>query len=80
VLILGRRRAKEGKPEPVIAKISQETLAEIVGTTRSRVSTFMNKFRELGFINCNGSLEVHNSLLNVILHDKPQLRRGDTGK
>jgi len=80
VLILGRRRAKEGKPEPVIAKISQETLAEIVGTTRSRVSTFMNKFRELGFINYNGSLEVHNSLLNVILHDKPQLRRGDTGK
>jgi hypothetical protein len=47
------------------------TLAEIVGTTRSRVSTFMNKFRELGFINYNGDLEVHNSLLNVILHDKP---------
>jgi CRP/FNR family cyclic AMP-dependent transcriptional regulator len=71
---------KEGKPEPVIAKISQETLAEIVGTTRSRVSTFMNKFRELGLINYNGDLEVHNSLLNVILHDMPQIRRGDNGK
>ena len=62
---------KEGKPEPVIPKISQETLAEIVGTTRSRVNTFMNKFRQLGFINYNGDLEVHHSLLNVILHDKP---------
>jgi CRP/FNR family transcriptional regulator, cyclic AMP receptor protein len=71
---------KEGKPEPVITKLSQETLAEIIGTTRSRVSTFMNKFRDLGFINYNGELEVHNSLLNVILHDKPQIRRGDTGK
>jgi CRP-like cAMP-binding protein len=59
------------EPEPVIAKMSQETLAEIVGTTRSRISTAMNKFRELGFINYNGNLEVHNSLLDVILHDKP---------
>ena len=66
---------KEGKPEKVIAKISQGTLAEIIGTTRSRVSTFMNKFRNLGFIKYNGDLEVHNSLLNVILHDKPELRR-----
>jgi CRP-like cAMP-binding protein len=79
VLLLMANFGKEGKPEPVIAKISQETLAEIVGTTRSRVSTFMNKFRQLGFINYNGTLEVHNSLLNVILHDKPQIRR-DTGK
>jgi CRP/FNR family transcriptional regulator, cyclic AMP receptor protein len=71
---------KEGKPQPVITKLSQETLAEIIGTTRSRVSTFMNKFRELGFINYNGELEIHNSLLNVILHDKPQIARGDTGK
>ena len=71
---------KEGKPEPVIAKISQETLAEIIGTTRSRVSTFMNKFRDLGFINYNGELEVHNSLLNVILHDKPQIVRENRGK
>jgi hypothetical protein len=71
---------KEGKPEPVIPKISQETLAEIVGTTRSRVSTFMNKFRELGFISYNGHLEVHNSLLNIVLYDKPQIRRGDEPK
>jgi CRP/FNR family transcriptional regulator, cyclic AMP receptor protein len=68
---------REGTPNPVIAKLSQETLAEMIGTTRSRVSSFMNKFRKLGFIKYNGGLEVHNSLLNVILHDKPQLRRGD---
>lgn len=80
VLLLMANFGKEGKPEPVIAKISQETLAEIIGTTRSRVSTFMNKFRDLGFINYNGELEVHQSLLNVVLHDAPQLRRGDTGK
>ena len=80
VLLLMANFGKEGKPEPVIAKISQETLAEIIGTTRSRVSTFMNKFRDLGFINYNGDLEVHQSLLNVVLHDAPQLRRGDTGK
>jgi CRP-like cAMP-binding protein len=75
VLLLMANFGKEGKPEPVITKISQETLAEMVGTTRSRVSTFMNKFRELGFINYNGVLEVHNSLLNVVLHDKQALRR-----
>ena len=80
VLLLMANFGKEGKAEPVITKISQETLAEIIGTTRSRVSTFMNKFRDLGFINYNGELEVHNSLLNVILHDKPQLRRSDAGK
>jgi CRP/FNR family transcriptional regulator, cyclic AMP receptor protein len=66
---------KEGRPEPVIAKIRQQTLAEMVGTTRSRVSFFMNKFRKLGFIEYNGTLEVRNSLLNVILHDDPSLRR-----
>ena len=77
VLLLMANFGKEGKPEPVIAKISQETLAEIVGTTRSRVSTFMNKFRELGFIKYNGDLEVHNSLLNVVLHDKPEIRRDE---
>jgi CRP/FNR family cyclic AMP-dependent transcriptional regulator len=76
VLLLMANFGKEGKPETVITKISQETLAEIIGTTRSRVNTFMNKFRQLGFINYNGELEAHNSLLNVILHDKPQLRRG----
>jgi CRP/FNR family transcriptional regulator, cyclic AMP receptor protein len=75
VLLLMANFGKEGKPEPIIARISQETLAEMVGTTRSRVSLFMNKFRKLGFINYNGSLEVHNSLLNVVLHDSPHLRR-----
>ena len=60
---------KEGKPETVITKISQETLAEMIGTTRSRVSFFMNKFRKMGFIEYNGELHVHSSLLNVVLHD-----------
>lgn len=78
VLLLMANFGKEGKPEPVIAKISQETLAQIVGTTRSQVSTFMNKFRQLGFIRYNGDLEVHNSLLNVILHDKPQIQTRDS--
>ncbi|GLR92622.1 Crp/Fnr family transcriptional regulator [Bradyrhizobium liaoningense] len=75
VLLLMANFGKESKPEPVIARISQETLAEMVGTTRSRVSMFMNKFRKLGFIKYNGSLEVHNSLLNVVLHDSPHLRK-----
>jgi CRP/FNR family transcriptional regulator, cyclic AMP receptor protein len=79
VLLLMANFGKEGKPEPIIPKVSQETLAEIVGTTRARVSTFMNKFRELGFISYNGSIEVHSSLLNIVLHDKPQIRRGDDG-
>ena len=69
VLLLLANFGKEGKPEPVIAKISQETLAGIVGTTRSRVSFFMNRFRKLGFIDYNGVLKVHSSLLNVVLHD-----------
>ena len=60
---------KDGRPEPIIAKMSQETLAEMVGTTRSRVSFFMNKFRKLGFIEYNGSLKVHSSLLSVVLRD-----------
>jgi CRP/FNR family transcriptional regulator, cyclic AMP receptor protein len=62
------------EPEPMIAKISQETLAEMIGTTRSRVSFFMNKFRKLGFISYNGGIEVHRSLLNVVLHETPQIR------
>ena len=74
VLLLMANFGKEGRQEPVIAKISQETLAEMVGTTRSRVSHFMNKFRKLGFIEYNGTLEIHNSLLNVVLHDNPRLR------
>ena len=75
VLLLMAHFGKEGRHEPVLPKISQETLAEMVGTTRSRVSYFMNKFRKLGFIEYNGTLEVHNSLLNVVLHDNPHLRR-----
>ena len=73
LLLLLANFGKEGTPEPVIAKISQETLAEMIGTTRSRVSFFMNKFRKLGFIRYNGSIEVHSSLLNVILHDQPHI-------
>jgi len=65
---------KEGKPEPIIARITQQTLAEMIGTTRSRVSFFMNKFRKLGFIHYNGDgVEVHSSLLNVVLHDEPHI-------
>jgi CRP/FNR family transcriptional regulator, cyclic AMP receptor protein len=72
ILLLLARFGKEGVPETVVPKISQETLAEMVGTTRSRVSFFMNKFRKLGFVDYNGGgLEVHSSLLNVVLHDSP---------
>jgi CRP-like cAMP-binding protein len=69
ILLLLAHFGKEGKPEPVIAKVSQEMLAEMIGTTRSRVSFFMNKFRKLGFIDYNGGLYVHSSLLNIVLHD-----------
>ena len=64
---------KEATVEPIIGKFSQETLAEMIGTTRSRVSFFMNKFRKLGLIDYNGHLEVHSSLLNVVLHDDPHI-------
>jgi CRP/FNR family transcriptional regulator, cyclic AMP receptor protein len=74
LLLLLANFGKEGRPEPLIAKISQETLAEMVGTTRSRVSHFMNKFRKLGYIKYNGKLEIHNSLLNVVLYDKPHIK------
>ena len=73
-LLLLANFGKEGEPEPILAKISQETLAEMVGTTRSRVSSFMNKFRQLGLISYNGHIEVHRSLLNVVLHEKPEIR------
>jgi CRP/FNR family transcriptional regulator, cyclic AMP receptor protein len=69
ILLLVAHFGKGGKPETVIPKISQETLAEMVGTTRSRVNFFMNRFRKLGFVRYNGELEVHSSLLNVVLHD-----------
>lgn len=69
VLLLLANFGKEGEPQTVIPKISQETLAEIVGTTRSRVNFFMNRFRKLGFVDYNGSLKIHSSLLSVVLHD-----------
>ncbi len=69
MLLLLANFGKEGRPEPILTKISQETLAEMIGTTRSRVSHFMNKFRELGFIDYNGHLEVHTSLLGILLAD-----------
>ncbi|MFZ0777997.1 MAG: Crp/Fnr family transcriptional regulator [Xanthobacteraceae bacterium] len=78
LLLLLANFGKEVTPEPIIAKISQETLAEMIGTTRSRVSFFMNKFRKLGFIAYNGGIEggieIHSSLLNVVLHDQPQIK------
>jgi CRP/FNR family transcriptional regulator, cyclic AMP receptor protein len=72
VLLMMANFGKEGRPEPVVAKISQETLAEMIGTTRSRVSHFMNNFRRLGFISYNGHLEVHSSLLSVVLAEQPR--------
>jgi len=72
LLLLLANFGKEGRPEPILAKISQETLAEMIGTTRSRVSHFMNKFRQLGFIDYNGHLEVHTALLGVLLADEPR--------
>ena len=73
LLLLLANFGKEGKPEPMIAKISQQTLAEMIGTTRSRVSFFMNKFRKLGLIEYNGGIKVHSSLLNLVLHDQPHI-------
>ena len=69
ILLLLAHFGKEGTPETVVPKISQETLAKMIGTTRSRVSFFMNRFRKQGFIHHNGGLQVHSSLLNVVLHD-----------
>ena len=69
VLLLLARFGKDGKPEGAIPRISQETLAEMVGTTRGRINFFMNRFRKLGFVRYNGELEIHTSLLNVVLHD-----------
>jgi len=77
ILLLLANFGKEGRPEPILGKLSQETLAEMIGTTRSRVSFFMNKFRKLGFIDYNGKIEVHNSLLNVVLYDKPGIKTRD---
>jgi CRP/FNR family transcriptional regulator, cyclic AMP receptor protein len=77
LLLLLANFGREGSPQPIDTKISQETLAEMIGTTRSRVSFFMNKFRKLGFISYNGKIEVHNSLLHAVLHDKPQVKGED---
>jgi CRP/FNR family cyclic AMP-dependent transcriptional regulator len=82
-LLLLANFGKEGRPETVIAKVSQETLADMIGTTRSRVSFFMNKFRRLGFVSYNGKIEVHSSLLNVVLNDQPRgvkSKTEDTGE
>ena len=75
LLLLLANFGKEGSPQPISPNISQETLAEMIGTTRSRVSFFMNKFRKLGFIDYNGKIEVHNSLLTAVLYDKPEISR-----
>jgi CRP/FNR family cyclic AMP-dependent transcriptional regulator len=81
LLLLLAHFGKEGSPQPINPNINQETLAEMIGTTRSRVSFFMNKFRKLGFISYNGKIEVHNSLLSAVLHDKPEIKRDEpTGK
>jgi len=77
LLLLLANFGKEGRPEPIVGQFSQETLAEMIGTTRARVSFFMNKFRKLGYIDYNGHLEIHNSLLNVVLYDKPEIKPRD---
>ena len=77
LLLLLANFGKEGRPEPIVGTFSQETLAEMIGTTRSRVSFFMNKFRKLGFIEYNGKIEVHNSLLNMVLHEQPEIKTKD---
>ncbi len=77
LLLLLANFGKEGSPQPISPNISQETLAEMIGTTRSRVSHFMNKFRKLGLISYNGHIEVHNALLSAVLHEKPLLRERD---
>jgi CRP/FNR family transcriptional regulator, cyclic AMP receptor protein len=80
VLLLLANFGQDATVEPIIGKFSQETLAEMIGTTRSRVSFFMNKFRKLGYIKYNGKLEIRNSLLNVVLYDKPEIRKHDASE
>jgi CRP/FNR family transcriptional regulator, cyclic AMP receptor protein len=77
LLLLLANFGKEGNPQPISPNINQETLAEMIGTTRSRVCFFMNKFRKLGLINYNGHIEVHNALLSAVLHEKPQLKENN---
>jgi CRP/FNR family transcriptional regulator, cyclic AMP receptor protein len=78
LLLLLAHFGKEGSPQPINPSVSQETLAEMIGTTRSRVNYFMNKFRKLGLISYNGKIEVHSSLLSAVLHDKPEIKRDET--
>ena len=77
ILLLLANFGKDGATEPILGEFSQETLAEMIGTTRSRVSFFMNKFRKLGYIEYNGKIEIRNSLLNVVLYDRPEIRKHD---
>jgi CRP-like cAMP-binding protein len=77
LLLLLANFGKEGSPEPIDANFDQGTLAEMIGTTRSRVSSFMNKFRKLGFISYNGKVEVHRSLSNAVLQERPQINRDE---
>jgi CRP-like cAMP-binding protein len=77
MLLLLANFGREGSPQPISPNISQETLAEMIGTTRSRVSFFMNKFRKLGLIDYNGHIEVHNSLLSAVLQEKPELKEDE---
>ena len=78
LLLLLAHFGTEGTPQPILVGISQETLAEMIGTTRSRVGFFMNKFRKLGLISYNGKIDVHNSLLSAVLHDKPEIKRDES--
>jgi CRP/FNR family transcriptional regulator, cyclic AMP receptor protein len=75
LLLLLANFGKEGIPQPISPNVSQDTLAEMIGTTRSRVSHFLNKFRKLGLISYNGDIEVHSSLLSAVLHEKPQIKK-----
>src|ERR1700675_3609685 len=77
LLLLGNF-GKEGSKQPIKVRVSQETLAEMIGTTRSRVSFFMNKFRKLGFVSYNGEIEVHTSMLSAVLHERPDIKREDS--
>jgi CRP-like cAMP-binding protein len=76
LLLILAHFGEEGASQPIDIDISQETLAEMIGTTRSRVSFFMNKFRKLGFVSYDGQIQVHSSLLDAVLNEKPQLQRG----
>ena len=77
LLLILANYGKDDRPDPIVPKINQETLAEMIGTSRTHVNFFMNKFRQLGFIEYNGDIKVHRSLLNMLLHEKPQIESQD---